>query len=114
VNGVRLGPAAVMRAAQTRSRLGSITVRPSILRARLSGYWRGESPRPGADAAIGAAGHWNAGRSRSIHGAPYQRFGVLGRIALTFKAARSAYQPHHNVGRRTRRGDKLVSAMIVA
>jgi hypothetical protein len=39
---------------------------------------------------------------------------VLGRIALTFRGASSAYQPHHNVGRWTRRGDKLVSAMIVA
>jgi hypothetical protein len=35
-------------------------------------------------------------------------------MALTFKAARGAYQLHHNVGRRTRRGDKLVFAMIVA
>jgi hypothetical protein len=39
---------------------------------------------------------------------------VRGRMALTFKAARGAYQLHHNVGRRTRRGDKLVFAMIVA
>jgi hypothetical protein len=69
---------------------------------------------PGADAAIGAAELGNPERSRSNHGAPYQRFGVLGRVALTFKAARSAYQLHHNVGRRTRRGDKLVFAMIVA
>jgi hypothetical protein len=76
--------------------------------------WRGESPRPGADATIGAAEHWNAERSRSNHCAPDQRFGVRGRMALTFKAARGAYQLHHNVGRRTRRGDKLVFAMIVA
>jgi len=70
--------------------------------------------KAGVDAAIGAAEHWNAERSRSNHCAPYQQFRVLGRIALTLKAARSAYQPHHNVGRWTRRGDKLVSAMIVA